>query len=313
MKFDPMNTAFIFAGQGSQAVGMGMDLAAKFSIAKQTFEEADSILGVRFSRIMWGGPISDLNDTYNTQPALYIHSIAASRVFSELYPDFKPKVLAGHSLGELFALQVAGAFSFEDGLRLVRKRGELMKRAVQIAPGKMIAILGLTIEAVENICSEATTFNELVQIANDNCPGQVVISGSNTAIERAIELAKAAGAKRVLPLAMSIAAHSPMMAPILDDWNSAVNAVSYSPLHIPVVGNVSAEPLSDESAVRADIIALMYSRVRWAESVKYVSMQGVDSFVEFGSGSVLSGLVKRIVAGANTIALGTLEDFAALE
>ncbi len=210
MKLEPKTTAFVFPGQGSQSVGMGRDLADKYPLAKQTFEEADDILGISLSRLMWNGPDMDLNDTINTQPALYVHSIAAQRVFSHLYPDFLPASVAGHSLGELSALAAAGALSFADGLRLVRMRGELMKRAGEQSPGGMAAILGLDIPALETVCAEASTPDETVQVANDNCPGQVVISGAKTAVERAIAGAKVAGAKRGIPLAVSIAAHSPL-------------------------------------------------------------------------------------------------------
>jgi [acyl-carrier-protein] S-malonyltransferase len=196
MKLEPKTTAFVFPGQGSQTVGMGRALADAYPQAKRTFEEADDILGFSLSRLMWEGPEADLNDTVNTQPALYIHSMAAQRVFSHLYPDFLPASVAGHSLGELSALAAAGALSFSDGLRLVRVRGELMKRAGEIAPGSMAAILGLDIPALEAVCAEASTPVEIVQVANDNCPGQVVISGGKTAVERAIAGAKAAGAKR---------------------------------------------------------------------------------------------------------------------
>ena len=178
MKLEPKTTAFVFPGQGSQSVGMGRDLADKYPLAKQTFEEADDILGISLSRLMWDGPDVDLNDTVNTQPALYVHSIAAQRVFSHLYPDFMPASVAGHSLGELSALTAAGALPFADGLRLVRTRGELMKRAGEQSPGSMAAILGLDISVLETVCADASTPDEIVQVANDNCPGQVVISGA---------------------------------------------------------------------------------------------------------------------------------------
>ena len=270
MKLNLQNTAFIFPGQGSQTVGMGKDLAAQYPIAKQTFEEADSILGFSLSKLMMEGAADELNDTVNTQPALFVHSLASYRVFSHLYPDLTPAALAGHSLGELSALAIAGAFSFEDGLRLVRKRAELMKRAGGLASGGMAAILNLDIPTLEKVCAEASTPEESVQIANDNCPGQVVISGSKSAVERAMAGAKSAGAKRALPLAVSVAAHSTLMAPIQQEWNEAVAAAKFSALQIPVIGNVHAQPLADESAARADIIAQMQSRVRWTESVQYL-------------------------------------------
>jgi len=313
MKLNLQTTAFIFPGQGSQTIGMGKDLAAQYPIAKQTFEEADSILGFSLSKLMMEGAADELNDTVNTQPALFVHSIASYRAFSHLYPNLTPASLAGHSLGELSALAIAGAFSFEDGLRLVRKRAELMKRAGQLASGGMAAILNLDIPALEKVCAEASTPDESVQVANDNCPGQVVISGSKPAVERAMAGAKSAGAKRALPLAVSIAAHSSLMAPIQQEWNEAVAAANFSALQIPVIGNVHAQPLADESAARADIIAQMQSRVRWTESIQYLASSGINTFVEVGSGTVLGGLVKRIAEGMTILPLGNPQDFAALE
>ncbi|WKZ38752.1 MAG: ACP S-malonyltransferase [Anaerolineales bacterium] len=313
MKLNPITTAFIFPGQGSQAVGMGKDLAGQYSIAKQTFEEADAVLGFSLSELMWNGPDSDLNDTLNTQPALYIHSLAAFRTFSHLYPDFMPASLAGHSLGELSALAAAGAVSFEDGLRLVRRRGELMKRAGELAPGGMAAILGMDIPALDKVCAEASTPDELVQVANDNCPGQVVISGAKAAVERAVEGAKTAGAKRAKPLAVSIAAHSPLMDSIQAEWNQAVDAATFTDLKIPVIGNVHASALKTAGEARADIKAQMQSRVRWTDSVKAMSEMGISAFVEVGSGTVLGGLVKRIASEAVNYPLGSPQDFSALE
>jgi [acyl-carrier-protein] S-malonyltransferase len=313
MKLNPQTTAFIFPGQGSQTAGMGKELSEQYPIAKQTFEEGDSVLGFALSKIMWDGPDADLNDTVNTQPALYIHSLAAFRTLSLLYPDFVPASLAGHSLGELSALAAAGALSFEDGLRLVRKRGELMKRAGEQSPGGMAAILGLDIPTLDKVCAEASLADELVQVANDNCPGQVVISGAKTAVERAIEGAKAAGAKRAKPLAVSIAAHSPLMNSIQDEWNTAVGAAAFNDMKIPVIGNVHASALKTADEARADIKAQMQSRVRWTDSVKTMADMGVSSFVEIGTGSVLGGLIKRIAGEAANYPMGTPQDFAAVE
>ncbi|MBI5824161.1 MAG: ACP S-malonyltransferase [Chloroflexi bacterium] len=313
MILNMQNTAFIFPGQGSQTVGMGKDLAAQHPIAKQTFDEADSILGFSLSKLMWDGPDADLNDTVNTQPALYIHSLAAFRTFSHLFPNLTPASLAGHSLGELSALTAAGALSFADGLRLVRRRGELMKHAGTLAPGGMAAILGLDIPTLDKVCADASTPDELAQVANDNCPGQVVISGAKPAVERAMAGAKSAGAKRALPLAVSIAAHSPLMASIQEEWNDVVNNAGFSPLKIQVIGNVHAKALEDEESARTDIKSQMQSRVRWTESVKLMSAQGVTTFVEVGTGSVLGGLIKRIVDGAAVYPLGNPQDFTALD
>jgi len=306
-------TAFIFPGQGSQAVGMGKALAEEHAIARETFAEADAILGFTLSNLMWNGPDTDLNDTVNTQPALFLHSIASFRTFTRLFPDFVPAAVAGHSLGELSALTASGALSFEDGLRLVRKRGELMKRAGELAPGSMAAILGVDIPTLDKVCAEASAPDEVVQVANDNCPGQVVISGAKAAVERAMVAAKAAGAKRAMPLAVSIAAHSPLMASIQDEWNQAVDAAIIQAPNMPVIGNVHASVLKTADEARSDIKAQMQSRVKWTDSIKTMSGLGINTFVEVGSGTVLGGLVKRISSDAVNYPLGNPQDFSALE
>lgn len=313
MKLNPTTTAFLFPGQGSQTVGMGKDLAGHFPQAKQFFDEADALFGFSLSNLMWNGPEADLNDTVNTQPALFVHSMAAYETFARLFPDFEPAALAGHSLGELSALCAAGAFSYTDGLRLVRMRGELMKRAGELNPGGMAAILGLDIPTLDKVCAEASAENEIVQVANDNCPGQVVISGAKPAVERAMAAAKAAGAKRAMPLAVSIAAHSPLMASIQEEWNSAVDAVTMNDLKVPVIGNVHALGMKTSAEARADLKAQMQSRVRWTDSVSLMSEMGINTFVEAGSGTVLGGLVKRIAKDAANYPLGSPQDFAALE
>ena len=312
MKFNPQTTAFIFPGQGSQAVGMGKDLAAQFPTAKQIFDEADSILGFSLSKILWEGPAEELNETINTQPALYVHSIAAWMTYT-LLPSPKPATVAGHSLGELSALTASRALSFADGLRLVRTRGELMKRAGELNPGGMAAILGVDIPTLDQVCAEASTADEVVQVANDNCPGQVVISGHKPALERAMAGAKGAGAKRALPLAVSIAAHSPLMDSIQNDWNAAVDACAIKDAEIPVIGNVTAQAIRTAEELRADIKAQMQSRVRWTESVQVMSGMGIQTYVEAGSGEVLLGMIKRIDSSASRFALGNPKDFEALE
>lgn len=312
MTIDGNTTAFIFPGQGSQAVGMGKLLAAEFAAARETFQEADSILGQDFSALMWDGPDSALNDTLNTQPALFIHSIAALRVLQTLQPGALPFAAAGHSLGQLSALTAAGAISFADGLRLVRKRGELMKKAGEINPGGMAAILGVDIPTLDRVCAEASSGAELVQVANDNCPGQVVISGHKPALERAMAGAKAAGAKRALPLAVSIAAHSPLMDSIQGEWNDAVAAAAFVDAPVRVIGNVSAQPVSAAEALRNEIRAQMQNRVRWTESVQWLAANGVRTYLELGSGAVLGGLVKRIAEGVVALSLGNPADFSSL-
>jgi [acyl-carrier-protein] S-malonyltransferase len=312
MSIDPKTTAFVFPGQGSQTPGMGRALAESWPAARARFEEADSILGYSLQRIMWEGPEAELNDTVNTQPALYVHSVAALDVLAQQYPDLRPAAVAGHSLGELSALTACGALSFAEGLRLVSRRGQLMKRAGELAPGGMAAVLGLDIPTLEQVCGAASSAGEVVQVANDNCPGQVVISGAKAAVERAIEGAKAAGAKRAIPLAVSIAAHSPLMATIQADWDAAVGAAPIGDASVPVIGNVHAAPMTAAGELRADIMAQMQSRVRWTESIRRLRDQGVQTFVEVGSGTVLVGLIKRIDSSATGLPLGNPPDLEAL-
>ncbi len=312
MSLDPKTTVFVFPGQGSQSVGMGKELAGSYPVARQTFEEADSILGTPLSKLMFEGPEPDLNDTVNTQPALYIHSVAALRVLTSLFPDLKPASVAGHSLGELSALTAAGALSFAHGLLLVRIRGELMKKAGEVAPGGMAAVLGLDIPSLDKVCSEASKEGEIVQVANDNCPGQVVISGSKPAVERAIEGAKAAGAKRAIPLPISIAAHSPLMGSIQVEWDTAVESSPIGDAGTLVIGNVHAQPMRLANDLRADIQGQMQSRVRWTESVQVLRTEGYQTFVEVGNGAVLLGLIRRIDGSATGLPLGNPQDFEAL-
>jgi [acyl-carrier-protein] S-malonyltransferase len=309
MNLNPETTAFLFPGQGSQALGMGRDLADRFPAARSVFEEADALIGFSLSRLAWDGPEDELNDTINTQPALLVHSVAVLRAFQEHYPGFAPAFLAGHSMGELSTLVAAGALPFPETLHLVRRRGELMKRAGDVSPGRMAAILGLDIPTLDQLCAQASAPGEIVQVANDNCPGQVVISGAGPALERALSLAQEAGARRAVPLAVSIAAHSPLMEGAQIDFNQAVDQAPIRNPELPVVGNVSASPLRDAGQVRADLQAQLTSRVRWTESIQNMINQGVTTFVELGSGNVLTGLLKRIDRQAQGINLGTVADF----
>jgi [acyl-carrier-protein] S-malonyltransferase len=310
---DASKTAFVFPGQGSQTVAMGRDLADAFPAARGVFETADEVLGFGLSEIMWNGPVDALNDTVNTQPALFVHSLASIAVFRELFPGFRPALLAGHSLGQLSALTAGEALTFSDALQLVRRRGELMKRAGEQNPGGMAAVLNLDMAVLDAICADSSTSTEPVQVANDNSPGQVVISGARPAVERAMEKAKAAGARRVIPLAVSIAAHSKLMQPIQDEWNQAVSDAGLRDSTIPIVGNVDAAKLSTATELAGDIQRQMQSRVRWTETIRTANQGGVDTFVEVGTGSVLLGLVKRIAAATRGLTLGTAADFEALE
>jgi len=313
MKLEPASTGLVFPGQGSQAIGMGRELAQHFPAARSVFDEADAALGISLSAVMWEGPESALNDTLNTQPALFVHSLAVYQVFKSLYPEFQPSILAGHSLGQLSALCAGGALAFRDGLMLVRRRGELMKRAGEANPGGMAAILNLDIATLERICASASTADEPVQVANDNCPGQVVISGAKAAVERAMVLAKEAGARRAVPLAVSIAAHSSLMASIQADWDAAVSAAHVGDTQIPIIGNVSATLMLTAADLREDIQRQMQSRVHWTETIENASRGGVTTFIEMGTGTVLLGLIRRIAADATGLPLGTPADFSALE
>jgi [acyl-carrier-protein] S-malonyltransferase len=234
------------------------------------------------------------------------------RVFNGSFPDFEPAFVAGHSLGELGALVAAGSLPFNDALFLTRRRGELMKEAGQRSPGGMAALLGLSIEDARRVCEAASREGERVQIANDNCPGQVVVSGAGAALRRMLPLAQEAGARKVVPLAVSIAAHSYLMAHAQEGFNQAVDAAALDNPAIPIVGNVSAAPMVLASEIEADLKAQLTSPVRWTESVAFMLSQGVDTFVEIGTGDVLSGLIKRIDRSARRFQLGSGQDLAAL-
>jgi [acyl-carrier-protein] S-malonyltransferase len=309
---DAEHTALVFPGQGSQTVGMGRELAAAYPVARASFVQADEILGFNLTQLAWEGPETELNHTLNTQPILLTHSIAALRVFLEIYPDFRPAFVAGHSMGELSALVAARALPFQNALVLARKRGECMKTAGEINPGGMAAILGLDIPLLERICAQASLPGEIVQVANDNCPGQVVISGAAPALERALAAAQQAGARRAVRLAVSIAAHSPLMENAQVSFGQAVDDAGIQRPASSLVGNVTASPLTNPDQLCDDLKAQLTHRVRWTESIQFMLARGVTTFLELGNGSVLAGLIKRIDKQAACYSLGTAADFAKL-
>jgi [acyl-carrier-protein] S-malonyltransferase len=313
---DQATTAFVFPGQGSQSVGMGAALAALYPVARQTFEEADDLLGFELSKLCFEGPAETLTETINAQPALYVAGIAAMRTLYTAWgdADFQPACVAGHSLGELTALTAAGALSFPDGLRLVRRRGELMQDAGKDSPGGMAALLGLDREAVEAVCSEAAeATGGIVVVANDNCPGQLVIAGDEATLAQAIDGAGAAGAKRAVRLPVTIASHSPLMARVADEFRAAAGAMPISPPVVPIIGNTQASQLTSAEEICAELGNQLISPVRWTESVQAMQAMGVTTFVEFGSKSVLTGLLKRIDRGAVGHVADTPEGIEALQ
>jgi [acyl-carrier-protein] S-malonyltransferase len=272
------------------------------------FYKAERLLGIALSKIAWEGPQEMLDDTLNTQPALMTHSYALLRVLHNLFPNLQPAAVAGHSMGELSALVSAGALSFDEGLLLVRRRGELMKQAGEKSPGGMAAILGLEINQLEEICAAASDGSEVVQIANDNCPGQVVISGAEPALERAMQAAQDGGARKVVRLAVSIAAHSPLMVYAQEEFTKSVASTNIKTPVTPVIGNVKAIPLVSVEDIQSDLRAQLNNRVRWTESIQYLISNGVDTFIEIGNNSVLTGLLKRIDRSAKGISISTPDD-----
>ncbi|HEY58363.1 MAG TPA: ACP S-malonyltransferase [Anaerolineae bacterium] len=306
---DPKTTVALFPGQGSQKIGMGRALAEAFPVAWETFAAADEILGFPLTRLMWEGPKEALNDTANTQPALLTHSLAAWRVLQEIAPDFRPAYMAGHSLGELSALTAAGALDFADAVCLVRVRGEAMRRAGEENPGRVAAILGLEAAQVEALCAQVSTPKAPVQVANDNSPGQVVVAGATPAVEAVIQKAREAGARRVLPLKVSVPVHTVLMEPARATFTAALEQVTVHPPQVPVIGNTSAQPLTTADEVRAELAAQLTGRVRWTETMRYLLSQGMRTFLELGSGTVLLNLAKRFDRSLRLIPLGTPGDF----
>jgi [acyl-carrier-protein] S-malonyltransferase len=286
--------AYLFPGQGSQYVGMGSELAQASPAARAVFDEADITLGFQLSRLCFEGPAELLDDTYNTQPALFAVSAAALRALEEHHQK-RPDLVAGHSLGEFAALLASGAISLADGLRLVRERGRLMKEAGERNPGGMAAILGLERETVQDLCQEASSqTGQRVGAANYNCPGQTVISGEQQALPRAIQLARDRGARKVVRLPISIGAHSQLMAEAAAEFERSLAEIEFSEPGIPVVANATGRPMSTVDSIREALGKQLTSPVYWEDSLRWMIEQGVTEFVEVGPGDVLTGLVKRI-------------------
>jgi [acyl-carrier-protein] S-malonyltransferase len=308
-----MSIAFVFPGQGSQTVGMGKALAETFALARQVFDEVDDALDEKLSTTMWEGPADALTLTENAQPALMAVSLAVVRVLqAEAGLNLKRDAafVAGHSLGEYSALAAAGAFSLADTARLLRTRGRAMQKAVPVGTGAMAALIGLQLEEVAVVAAEAAQ-GQVCQAANDNGGGQVVVSGDKAAVERAVEIAKAKGAKRAIILPVSAPFHCALMHPAAQVMAEALAAVKVHAPAVPVVANVVARPISEPAEIVKRLVEQVTGTVRWRECVSFMAGEGVTTFYEAGAGKVLSGLVKRIVEGANGIAVGVPTDVGA--
>ncbi len=291
--------AYIFPGQGSQSVGMGRELYNSAPSARAVFDEADEALGFSLSRLCFEGPEEDLRQTVNAQPALLTTSIATVRSIAEARGGQSkpmPKFVAGHSVGEYAALVAAGALDFSEALNLVRERGRLMHEAGQVREGGMAAILGLDLSAVEQVCQETGA-----EIANHNCDGQIVVSGAKEALVRAIDLARALGARRAVPLVVSAAFHSSLMQSAVPGMAAALGGTLFAEPTIPIIANCTGKPLHEATALRAELVEQICRCVQWSKSVEYMADNGVDTFVEVGPGRVLAGLVKRIAKDAQTV------------
>lgn len=292
--------AYVFPGQGSQFRGMGQDLYQRSKAARALFDQANQLLGYNLTRILFEGTDEDLKQTIYTQPAVFVHSVVQALSSDSFAPErFDASMVAGHSLGELSALTAAGVLSFEDGLRLASIRAKAMQRACELTPSSMAAVLGLSDAIIEQVCQSIT--DEIVVPANYNCPGQVVISGSLNGLRRAEERLKAAGAKRVLPLAVGGAFHSPFMEPARAEFAEAVEAMPFGQPRCPVYQNVDTQPTTQPDQLKANLIAQLTAPVRWTQSVERMIADGATEFLECGPGKVLQGLINKIDA---TVAAG---------
>ena len=310
-----MSLAFIFPGQGSQTVGMGRGLADAFPTARLVFEEVDEALGEALTKVIWEGPAETLMLTENAQPGLMAVSLAAMRVLeTEAGVDLARDAayVAGHSLGEYSALAAAGSLSLADAARLVRIRGRAMQKAVPVGAGAMAALLGLEFDQAAEVAAQSAQ-GQVCQAANDNGGGQVVVSGDKAAVERAVEIAKQKGAKRAMMLTVSAPFHCALMQPAADAMAAALAGVAVKAPAVPVVANVTARPITEPAEIVRRLVEQVTGTVRWRDSVAFMAGQGVTTFYEAGSGKVLSGLVKRIAAGAAGVAIGSPDDVAAFK
>ena len=297
--------AFVFPGQGAQAVGMGRDAYDSNEAARKVFGLADDVLGYQLSELIFQGPEDQLKLTYHTQPALLTVSIALLQLLAD--SGLKPDYVAGHSLGEYSALVAAGVLSFEDAVKTVRLRGEFMDQAVPAGQGAMAAVLGAERETLKALCAEVSSQKGTVELANVNCPGQIVVSGSKAGVEGVIERGKEAGAKRVIPLEVSGPFHSSLMKPAAEKLAAQLQGLTFNQAALPVVANVTASPITDAESIRRLLVEQVYSPVLWEDSVKRMVEEGVDTFVEIGSGTVLAGLIKKIDREVKCFSLNSVE------
>lgn len=301
--------AMVFPGQGSQSVGMLAELAGQFPPVEETFKQASEVLGYDLWQLVQQGPAEELNKTWQTQPALLTASVAIYRVWQQQYPDWLPSVMAGHSLGEYSALVCAGVLDFQDAVKLVELRGKLMQQAVPEGMGAMYAIIGLDNESIIDACAQAAQ-GEVVSAVNFNSPGQVVIAGSKAAVERAAAACKEAGAKRALPLSVSVPSHCALMKPAADQLAVALENITLKMPQIAVINNVDVKATCETDEIRTALIRQLYNPVRWTETVEKMAKEGVELLVEIGPGKVLTGLTGRIV---KTLSVGAVNDVKSLD
>ena len=304
--------AMVFPGQGSQTVGMLAELAGDYPIVQETFKQASEVLGYDLWQLVQEGPAEELNKTWQTQPALLTASVAVYRVWQQKYPELKPEVMAGHSLGEYSALVCAGVLDFQDAVKLVELRGKLMQQAVPEGTGAMYAIIGLDNDAIINACKQAEQ-GEVVSAVNFNSPGQVVIAGAKAAVERAATLCKEAGAKRALPLAVSVPSHCALMKPAADQLSVSLESITLKEAGVSVLNNVDVKSEIEADAIRNALVRQLYSPVRWTETVEKMAQNGVEVLVEVGPGKVLNGLTKRIVDSLQAVSVNDVKSLDSVE